>query len=260
MSSPASAPDDSLDPFERFNRAAGAGQVRSPYPLYAELRRLGPILPLAEVERVRAGAPKAQTQPLSGALVAVRFDAVQQVLRDAEHFSSGLYAAAIGLDLGALVVIRAPQLRALGRAADQLARSGGVRLIVVDLGAALDPWGQPLSQAHASTTRVSQTRATSNHPDAAIGMPLQSRLLGLAQKHQIALVFLSHKSPDDASLSSLVSLRGHVQRRFVTGNESGDEPGDKQKRFAYEVTAIKDKRRAPGWSHVEVVDGPPGLT
>ena len=130
--------------------------------------------------------------------------------------------ADLGVDLRSLVVIRAEQTAALGRAADHLARSGGFGLIVVDLS----------STQHAAD----------------LGMPLQSRLLGLAQTHHTALVFLSHKPAEDPSLSSLVSLRGHVQRR----NEG-------QGRFVYEVTAIKDKRRAPGWSHVEVVDGPPGI-
>jgi cytochrome P450 len=104
MSSPASASDDALDPFERFNRAAGSEQVRSPYPLYAKLRALSPIVPAAELERLRTGAPAPTTQALGGALVAVRFDAVQQVLRDAEHFSSKMYAAVIGTVMGPTVL------------------------------------------------------------------------------------------------------------------------------------------------------------
>lgn len=137
-------------------------------------------------------------------------------------------AAELGIDLQSLVVIRAQQPQALGRAADHLARSGAFGLIVVDLESSHDLF-------HAS-------------PSATLAMPLQSRLLGLAQKHQTALVFLSHKPAEDPSLSSLVSLRGHVQRR---AHDHG--------RFAYEMTAIKDKHRAPGWTHIEVVDGPPGL-
>jgi len=140
-------------------------------------------------------------------------------------------AAALGVDLRSLVVIRAGQREALGRAADHLARSGGFGLIVIDLAS-----GDDLNRTHI---------------DATLGMPLQSRLLGLAQKHHTALVFLSHKPAEEPSLSSLVSLRGHVQRRTHGPHEQG--------RFAYEMIAIKDKRRAPGWSHVEVVDGPPGL-
>jgi hypothetical protein len=38
-------------------------------------------------------------------------------------------------------------------------------------------------------------------------MPLQTRLLGLAARHHTALIFLTQKSPDSPSLSSLISLR-----------------------------------------------------
>jgi cytochrome P450 len=103
MSLPAGVADPE-DPFERFNRSAGAGQVRSPYPLYAELRRLGPVVPAAELERRRAGQAAPTTQALGGALIAVHFDAVQQVLRDSEHFSSGMYAHVIGMVMGPTVL------------------------------------------------------------------------------------------------------------------------------------------------------------
>ena len=104
MTSPADATGADLDPFERFNRAAGSGMVRSPYPLYAELRKLGPVVPAAEVERLRAGRTQPATQTLGGALVAVQFDAVQQVLRDSEHFSSRMYAAVMGSVMGPTVL------------------------------------------------------------------------------------------------------------------------------------------------------------
>jgi cytochrome P450 len=92
-----------LDPFERFNRAAGAGQVRTPYPLYAELRRRGPVLPAAEVERIRGTGDSAASRS-ENAVVAVRFDAVQQVLRDSDHFSSSLYASTLGMVMGPTVL------------------------------------------------------------------------------------------------------------------------------------------------------------
>lgn len=106
-------------------------------------------------------------------------------------------AAALGVDLRSLVVIRAGQREALGRAADHLARSGGFGLIVIDLAS-----GDELVRAPRAVPNI----------DATLGMPLQSRLLGLAQKHHTTLVFLSHKPAEDPSLSSLVSLRGHVHR------------------------------------------------
>jgi len=134
-----------------------------------------------------------------------------------------------GIDLHALVVVRATRVEALGRAADHLARSGGFGLIVVDLGSIHTP-----------------THVALNPPvDTPLPMPLQSRLLGLAQKHRAAVVFLSRKTDDSPSLSSLVSLRGSVQRH-----------SQDRRRLNYEVTALKDKQRAPGWSHTDTVLAP----
>jgi recombination protein RecA len=130
-------------------------------------------------------------------------------------------AATLGIDLHALVVIRAEHAQALGRAADHLARSGAFGLVVIDL---------------------------CDASNVTLPMPLQSRLLGLAQKHRMALVVLSQKTSEQPSLSSLVSLRGQTQRRALSHG-----------RFAYETIAIKDKQRAPGWSHIEDVYAPPGI-
>lgn len=127
-------------------------------------------------------------------------------------------AAAGGVDLSALAVVRVPTPRALPRAADQLARSGGFGLVIVDLGAT------PL-------------------PLAAL-----SRLLGLAQKHGVVILFLTDKSDRAPSIGSLVSLRGHARRRRVKPDE-----------FACEVVVLKDKRGPPGWTHTEVCGGPAGL-
>jgi recombination protein RecA len=126
-------------------------------------------------------------------------------------------AAASGVDLDALAVVRAPDPAALARAADPLLRSGAFGLVVLDLG------------------------------KAQVAAPLQSRLLGLAQKHQCAVVFLTEKPPTAPSLGPLVSLRAEVVRAH--GPEG----------FRCELRVVKDKRRAPGWAHVEVCRGPPGL-
>lgn len=91
-------------------------------------------------------------------------------------------AAEGGVDLDALVVVRVPDIRAVARAADRLARSGGFGLIALDLGAADIP------------------------------TPLQARLAGLAQKHHTALLCLTEKAGEAPSLGSLVSLRVHAQR------------------------------------------------
>lgn len=114
--------------------------------------------------------------------------------------------AACGVDLSALVVARAVGARQAGRAADVLLRSGAFGLVVLDLG----------------------TSAT-------LPTPLQGRLVQLAAKHDTAVLCLTEKTAAEASLGSLVSLRGEVRRRRTgTG-------------YAYRVRALKDKRRGPGW-------------
>ena len=122
-------------------------------------------------------------------------------------------AAESGVDLDALVVVRAPDAARAARAADQLARSGAFGLLVVDVG------GAPIAQ------------------------PLLARLLGLAQKHEAVVLFLT-----DAPLGSLISLRATSARRR---RDDG--------RFECELRVAKDKRRAPGWTFVEVCRGPAGL-
>ncbi|HPF70213.1 MAG TPA: recombinase A [Candidatus Krumholzibacteria bacterium] len=97
-------------------------------------------------------------------------------------------AAAAGVDLSALVVVRARDARTAGRAADVLLRSGAYGLVVLDLGT-----------------------------DAAMPTPLQGRLVQLALKHDAAVLCLTEKGRDDPSLGSLVSLRGQVSRRRAPG-------------------------------------------
>lgn len=124
-----------------------------------------------------------------------------------------------GIDVGALVVVRVTEAAAAARAADKLLRSGAFGLVVLDLGA-----------------------------NAALPSPLLGRLLGLAQKHHAAVVFLTEKAGDAASLAPLVSLRVLASRRRVA-----------PARFACTVEAVKDKRHAPGWKIEETFRGPPGL-
>jgi recombination protein RecA len=134
-------------------------------------------------------------------------------------------AAAGGVDLDALVVVRAPGAQAAARAADKLLRSGGFGLVVLDLGeGAL--------------------------ADRGLTPALQGRLQGLAQKHDAALVCLTEKKPEAPSLGSLVSLRAECRRRRAT--PSGD-------RFRCELRATRDKRRAPGWTYMEAARGPAGV-
>jgi recombination protein RecA len=127
-------------------------------------------------------------------------------------------AAAGGVDLAALAVVRVPDPRGLVRAADQLARSGAFGLVVLDVG------------PHR------------------IAMAALSRLRGLAQKHQAAVVFLTDKPARAPSLGSLISLRGQALQRRSGRDE-----------FTCELRVLKDKRRAPGWVIEEICGGPAGL-
>lgn len=136
-----------------------------------------------------------------------------------------------GVDLSALLVVRIPFARLaadsgkrtranlVAVAAERLMRSGAFGLMLLDLGR-----------------------------DHVLSQPLQSRLLGLAQHHQAAVLCLTEKSAHEASIGSLVSLRVHVGRTWLGGE-----------RFACELHVRKDKRHGPVWSEQEVCRGPMGL-
>jgi cytochrome P450 len=106
MSEPAqtaSAPEtDDYDPFDAFNRAQGAGRIRDPYPLFAQLRKNG------AVQRFQvgglaglAGADFPKPPGLPAEIWAVlSYDAVSQVLRDGKTFSSSGYGQSMGLVMG----------------------------------------------------------------------------------------------------------------------------------------------------------------
>lgn len=132
--------------------------------------------------------------------------------------------AAGGIDLEALVVVRLATPRQIPRAAEHLARSGAFGLLVLDL-------------------------AYSAH----VPVPMQMRLLGLAQKHRTAVLSLTRKTHDAPSLGSLVSLRAEAQREQADASENGIS------RFACTARTLKDKRCGPGWAHTEVCRGPDGL-
>lgn len=128
-------------------------------------------------------------------------------------------AAALGVDLAALVTVQVPDAEAAVRAAERLARAGAFGLVVLDLG-----------------------------PAAEVPAAWQGRLLNQARHHDLAVLFLTGKPARAPSLGSLIALRGQVRRRRAA-------PG----RFAWEIALVKDKRRGPGRTHEEVWDGPPGL-
>jgi recombination protein RecA len=93
-----------------------------------------------------------------------------------------------GIDLAALVVIRAPDATSIARAAERLLRSGAFGLVVLDLG-----------------------------DKAELSMQIQGRLVTLAQTHDAAVVCLTEKSGDTSSLGSLISLRAEALRQRDRG-------------------------------------------
>lgn len=126
---------------------------------------------------------------------------------------------AAGVDLAALPVVRVSGSVEAAVAADELLRSGGFSLVVVDLG------GQLL-----------------------VPVPMQTRLAGLAKAHHAALLFLTRKANEAPSLGSLIGIRatGTIER-LAFGRFTGD------------VSILKDKRRGPGRRHSEIYRGPDGL-
>jgi len=127
-----------------------------------------------------------------------------------------------GVDLSALVVVRAPSAVAAARSAERLLRSGAFGLVVLDFGSA---------------------GARDLLPEQFLG-----RLVTLAQAHDAAIVCLTEKAHDATSLGSLVSLRAEALRTR-TGTTG----------FEITVRALKDKRRGPGWSRALKARGPAGL-
>jgi recombination protein RecA len=127
--------------------------------------------------------------------------------------------AACGVDLNALIVVRTGGTAHTARAADHLLRSGSFGVLVLDLA-----------------------------EDDRLRMSVQSRLSGLANTHQSAVVCLTRKRADAPSIGSLVSIRGETT---VERTEFDS--------FAWEIHVIKDKRRGPGWRHAGECRGPDGL-
>jgi len=128
-------------------------------------------------------------------------------------------AAEAGVDLDILVVILASETLQVARAADHLLRSGAFGLVVMDLG-------------------------TRSH----LPLHAQTRLIGLSNKHDTALVCLTEKESDRPSISPLISLRAQAVRTRRLGD-----------RYRCEARIIKDKRRGPGWTHAEICRAPDGL-
>lgn len=144
-------------------------------------------------------------------------------------------AAASGVDLAALAVVRVHDATAAARAAERLLRSGGFGLVVIDFGGG--------SFAQQGTQQ-------------GIEMPIahQGRLVTLAQTHDAAVVCITEKPGEAPSLGSLVSLRAEAIRLHAPEDKGGSERG-----YHVALRALKDKRRGPGWTRTTKLRGPPGL-
>jgi cytochrome P450 len=91
--------EEDLDPFEKFNRAQGAGSMRSPYPVFAELRKRGGVALIDPLEFAGAD-PDPNAPELPKIYSAVSYDAVAEVLRDGKRFSSRGYEMFMGPVMG----------------------------------------------------------------------------------------------------------------------------------------------------------------
>jgi len=125
-------------------------------------------------------------------------------------------AAACGIDLAALPVIRLKEPLQRLKAIDFLLRSGAFGLVVLD-------WEQAAPPADAVLTR----------------------LVALCKHHGGALVCLN-QHPE--GLGGLVSLRLHSTYQATADGQ-----------YLCTTTALKDKRRGPGWRLQEVFCAPDGL-
>ena len=130
-------------------------------------------------------------------------------------------AAAMGVDLDALIVVRASDMRAVAGAADRLIRSGALGLCILDF-------------------QCEHGR---------IPMAIPSRMAGLARHHEAAVVCLTEKSAEMASLGPLVSLRLQASRGTI------DEDGEARCR----LDVVKDRQRGGRWTCEEVFRAPDGL-
>ena len=124
-----------------------------------------------------------------------------------------------GVDLNALVVVRVPKVQAVTRAADHLLKSGAFGLIVMDL-----------------------------NSNPSIPIPLQMRLAQQARIHETAILCLTSKMRESASLGPMISLRGQITYRYLEVDH-----------FQFEIEILKDKLHGPGWRHIEICHGTGGL-
>lgn len=234
----------------------------------ASLSEMGRMGLSSEMGRPEVGRPEAawrletffgRLAEISGGPATAALTLTFQLVREAQKLdqpvawiterSSSFFppdAAETGVDLGALIVIRLPsvphlpRMRLATRAADQLLRSGGFGLVVLDCVYS--------GSIHSGSVHSGRTDRRYHVP-----LPMLSRLSGLARKHRAALLFLTEKSNDQPSLGSLISIRAEASR---TQKISSEKIGD---RYGCVARVLKDKRNGLGWGHLEVCRVPSGL-
>ena len=96
--------DDDYDAFEAFNRSAGMGLVDNPYAMFALVRPEHPMKREGDDDSVLVPEDvEIDFMPIDrsvGVFTAFSFNAVQQVLKDGDTFSSAAYADVMGKVLG----------------------------------------------------------------------------------------------------------------------------------------------------------------
>jgi recombination protein RecA len=128
-------------------------------------------------------------------------------------------AAACGVDLDALILIRARDTESAASAAERVLRSSAFGLIIIDLG---KDWSVPL--------------------------PALARLSGLARRHHTAVLFLTERSGIGPSLGPLISLAASTRREKIARD-----------RFRCALDITKDKHGAPASGTSEDCSGPSGM-
>jgi len=160
-------------------------------------------------------------------------------------------AAAGGVDLDTLGVIRLPEPKDIPTAADKLVRSGAFGLVVMDL--IPDP-STATASASGSPSRLGATWRGA-----------QARLAGLARKHDTAVIALTDDRTSSAPLGPMVSLKGEARRTsppapLQLNAEEGRRGAEKiASGWGIEIRIVRDKRGASGWSHFEPCHAPAGL-
>jgi recombination protein RecA len=203
----------------------------------ARVRRLDELItPAAEPERWGLEALRGRLIELSARGASATLSTAVELVLEAQHaaepvawvtLGNGTFyppdVADSGVDLAALVVVRVIDAVTAARAAERLLRSGAFGLVILDFGGG---GAVELSIAH------------------------QGRLVTLAQAHDAAVVCITEKASDAASLGSLVSLRAEALRLRVRDHDHDHD---------VTLRVLKDKRRGPGWSRTLKLRGPAGF-